>query len=326
MRTRPRARAVTVNPDSQSPRYFALLYAAHAERPALEALFGIEREVLDSARPGLDHHVAHSRLQWWREECERAGRGGAAHPLTRTLTTALGDPKAKSVPQLAGLCGFVDVATWDLASATFETRRELDAYCQRWAVAMIEPLVAVSTRKESSGASPDSTGSAESAASASTESASADTAAAAALLASAERTAAWQDLGAAICEIELLAGLALHAQQGRIRLPLDELGSANVDTNSLAKTPWPETAAALIRGRLTFLRNEIERSVAGSGREQQQALRGLLVWAALSWRTAQRIERALPNRPQPGRFDGFSDAWFAWRIARQATLGRFRLK
>jgi len=287
-----RARVVIVNPESQSARYFALLYAAPAERPALEALFGIEREVLDSVRPSLDHHVAHSRLQWWREECERATRGGAAHPLTRALITALGDPQAKSVPQLAGLCGIVDVATWDLASATFETRRELDAYCKRWAAAMIEPLVAAATRPA---------------------------------VATAERTAAWHDLGAAICEIELLAGLALDAHQGRIRFALDELASANVDTHSLAKLPWPETAAALIRGRWAFLRNEIDRSVAGWSREQQQALRGLLVWAALSWRTAQRMEHALPNRPQPGRFDGVSDAWFAWRIARRATVGRFRL-
>jgi phytoene/squalene synthetase len=171
---------------------------------------------------------------------------------------------------------------------------------------------AKSTRQGSFGARLDSTASAEAATSAT-------------LLASAERTAAWQDLGAAICEIELLAGLALDAHQGRIRFALDELASANVDTNSLAKLPWPETAAALIRGRLAFLRNEIERSVAGSSREQQQALRGLLVWAALSWRTAQRMERALPNRPQPGRFDGVGDAWFAWRIARRATVGRFRL-
>src|SRR5512140_2368177 len=160
-----RGRAAAVTPESQSARYFASLYAAPTERPALDALFGIEREVFDSVRPGLDHHVAHTRLQWWREECERAARGGAAHPLTRTLTTALGNPQAKSVPQLAGLCGFVDVATWDLASATFETRRELTAYCQRWAAAMIEPLVAG---------------------------------------ASAQRSAAWQELGAAICEIELL--------------------------------------------------------------------------------------------------------------------------
>jgi phytoene/squalene synthetase len=332
-----------VNPESQSARYFALLYAAPAERPALEALFGIEREVLDSVHPSLDHHVAHSRLQWWREECERAARGGAAHPLTRALITALGDPQAKSVPQLAGLCGIVDVATWDLASATFETRRELDAYCQRWAVAMIEPLIAAAMRPAAAAGAQTANHTPESAAadaapSASAKStrqgsfgarldsiASAEAATSATLLASAERTDGWQDLGAAICEIELLAGLALDAHQGRIRFALDELESANVATNSLAKLPWPETAAALIRGRLAFLRNEIERSVAGSSREQQQALRGLLVWAALSWRTAQRMERALPNRPQPGRFDGVSDAWFAWRIARRATIGRFRL-
>jgi len=279
---------VAVTPESQSARYFASLYAAPAERPALDALFGIEREVFDSVRPDLDHHVAHTRLQWWREECERAARGGEAHPLIRTLITALGDPNAKSVPQLAGLCGIVDAATWDLASATFETRRELEAYCQRWAAAMIEPLVAVA-------------------------------------MSSARQSAAWQELGAAICEIELLAGLARDANSGRIRLPLNELESANVDTKALAKQPWPETAAALIRSRLTSLRADIERSTSGLSREHQQALRGLLVWASHAWRTARRMEDALPDRMQPGRLDGISEAWYAWRIARRATVGRFKL-
>ena len=279
-----RGRVVAVTPELQSARYFASLYAAPSERPALDALFGIEREVFDSLRPGLDHNVAHTRLQWWREECERAARGGAAHPLIRTLITALGDPTAKSVPQLAGLCGIVDVATWDLASATFETRRELEAYCHRWAAAMIEPLVAAAM----SGASTATGGAAGSAD----------------LLASAQRSAAWQELGAAICEIELLAGLPRDANSGRIRLPLDELASANVDTNVLAKQPCPKTAAALIRSRLTSLRADIERSVSGLSREYQQALRGLLVWASLSWRAARRMENALPNRLQPGRLDG----------------------
>jgi phytoene/squalene synthetase len=326
---------VAVTPELQSARYFASLYAAPSERPALDALFGIEREVFDSLRPGLDHHVAHTRLQWWREECERAARGGAAHPLIRTLITALGDSHAKSVPQLAGLCGIVDVATWDLATATFETRRELEAYCHRWAAAMIEPLVAVAMSatdgSTASGASTQlpgsSTSSIPTAASAapSASASSGDTGASAALLASAQRSAAWQELGAAICEIELLAGLARDANSGRIRLPLDELESANVDTNALAKQPWPETAAALIRSRLTSLRADIERSVSGLSREYQQALRGLLVWASLSWRAAQRMENALPNRLQPGRLDGMSESWYAWRIARRATLGQFKL-
>ena len=76
-------------PESHSARYFALLYASATERPTLEALFGIEREVLDSLRTGLDHHVAHSRLQWWREECERAAQGRPVHPLTKGLVSAL---------------------------------------------------------------------------------------------------------------------------------------------------------------------------------------------------------------------------------------------
>ena len=42
-------------PESHSARYFALLYSSATERPALEALFGIEHEVFDSLRAGLDH-------------------------------------------------------------------------------------------------------------------------------------------------------------------------------------------------------------------------------------------------------------------------------
>jgi phytoene synthase len=275
-----------------------LLYASATERPALELLFGIEREVFDSLRPGLDHHVAHSRLQWWREECERAAGGRAVHPLTLALIGTLGGTSsaassgapspgtqqlASPQSQLAGLCGIVDVAIWDLAGATFETRRELYAYCQRWAAGMIQPLVP------------------------------------------AVRSVEFLALGAAMREAELLADFAREAHNGRIRLPLDELERANVDINALPKPPWPDAAADLIRARMKSLRNDIERNVAGLVREQQPSLRGLLVWAALTWRTSYRAERALPNRLQPGRFDAISDAWFAWRVARRATIGRFRL-
>src|SRR5882757_4888761 len=183
------ASVMPVTPESHSARYFALLYSPASQRLVLDALFGIESEIFESLRPGLDHHVAHSRLQWWREECERTAIGRPVHPLTRALVDAVngigtGAPKrhrkhpsvelrsgppsmagvhraaqsllraspgrpsmaarsphaANPLPQLAGLCGLVDVAVWDLAGATFETRRELAAYCERWSAAMIEPL------------------------------------------------------------------------------------------------------------------------------------------------------------------------------------------
>jgi phytoene/squalene synthetase len=321
-------------PELHSARYFALLYASAANRPALEALFGIEHEVFGSLRAGLDHHVAHSRLQWWREECERAAHGRPVHPLTKGLVSALNaaagfdggaatasaspasavlpaalmaegtrlaatalsaslvaQSPAVGLPGLAGLCGIVDVAVWDLAGATFETRRELDVYCERWAAGMIEPLVAPPS------ASP----------------------------ASATRTTDWRALGAAMREVELLTDLAREAHYGRIRVPLDELERANVDTSTLAKPPWPHAVTEQLRARYESLRNNISRILIDVDREQQPALRGLLVWAALTWRSSQRAERALPERLRPGRIDATSDAWFAWRIARRATIGRFRL-
>ncbi|MDB6102461.1 MAG: phytoene synthase, partial [Gammaproteobacteria bacterium] len=250
-------------------------------------LFGIEREIFESLRPGLDHHVAHSRLQWWREECERAVVGRPVHPLTRALVDAV------TGAQLAGLCGLVDVAVWDLAGATFETRRELTAYCERWSAAMIEPLA---PRKAA-----DATGTSDT------------------------RVTNWSTLGAAIREIEMLSHLAREAHYGRLRVPLDELESAKADPGALAKPPWPAPVVELLRARHESLRDEITRTLGEVDRVQQPGLRGVLVWAALARRASQRTERALPDRLRPGRFDSVADAWFAWRIARRATTGRFRL-
>jgi phytoene/squalene synthetase len=345
-------------PEAHPARHLALLYSPASQRFALDALFGIERELSDSLRPGLDHHVAHSRLQWWREESERAADGRPVHPLTRALVDAVNrspaaataatltgampssiaerpdeaevrppaaatpdgaqgrsttfaatpdeaqvaaagaQSRARSLPQLAGLSGFVDAAVWDLAGATFETRRELTAYCERWAAAMIEPLLAPARA-----APPD----------------------APAAPASATRVNNWRALGAAMRELELLADLAREAHYGRLRVPLDELESAKVDPSVLAKPPWPAALADLLRTRHRSLRNEITRALGNVDRMQQPALRGLLVWAALTWRSSQRAERALPDQLRPGRFDAITDAWFAWRIARRATISRFRL-
>jgi len=124
-------------PELQVPRALALLYSG-AQQPVLAALFGIEREVAASLAAGLDHHIAHTRLAWWREECERCARGEARHPLTRELGAAFASRPAV----LAGLAGLVDAATWDLAQVTFATRAELAGYCERWSAALAEPLAA----------------------------------------------------------------------------------------------------------------------------------------------------------------------------------------
>ncbi|MBV8741217.1 MAG: squalene/phytoene synthase family protein [Sinobacteraceae bacterium] len=122
--------------DAQRHRLLARLYSPSASRALLEPLLAIEAETGASLRPGTDHQVAHTRLQWWAEECARCVRGEALHPLTRQLAAASNEPR-----QLAGLSGLVATNIWDLAQATFETRAELLGYCERWAAAMIEPLI-----------------------------------------------------------------------------------------------------------------------------------------------------------------------------------------
>src|ERR1700689_2820915 len=131
------ARAMPGRPDFPANRALAWLYCPPAQRRLLAALCALEGQIGASLAAGLDHQLAHTRLAWWREECARCAQGRPSHPITRELAELLAPIDAHS---LEGLCGFVDTATWDLAAASFATRRELSGYCERWSAAMIEPL------------------------------------------------------------------------------------------------------------------------------------------------------------------------------------------
>ena len=258
-------------------RSLALLYSSTAQRPALTALTALEQEIGASLRPDLDHHVAHTRLAWWREECARTVQGRATHPLTRELTTLFAQVGTEP---LAGLAGLVDTAVWDLACATFDTRRELMAYCERWSGGVIAPLVWL--------AAPGT--------------------------AAAQVTA----LGASLREIELLLALATDARSGRLRLPLDELESARLAPDSLVRLPWPPALAALLRHRHVELRAALGAARDALPPEIQPALRGLIVWATLACAASARAQARLPRNGGPRNHHAPLDGWRAWRAARRA--------
>jgi hypothetical protein len=166
----------------------------------LKPLFGIEAEIKAALKPDLEHSVAHVRMSWWAEEAQRLRAGRALHPLTRALL-AQRPPSAAA----ADISGLVDVATWDLASATFETGSQLAGYCDRWARATTQL---------------------------------------AAGWAAAEQPLAAEQfghaLGVALCELDMLIRLQESARAGRVRMPLDELTALNVAPEALAQPPWPE--------------------------------------------------------------------------------------
>ena len=103
-------------PELSATRRLAWLYCSAPQRLALSSLTALEQEIGASLRPGVDHQIAHARLDWWREECERTAHGRASHPLTRELA-ALFSPMGA------------------------EPLQELTAYCQRWSAAVVAPLM-----------------------------------------------------------------------------------------------------------------------------------------------------------------------------------------
>jgi phytoene synthase len=281
---------MTDSPDPQTLRYLIWLYGAPLERAPLAALCALEREIASSLHAGMDHLVAHTRLAWWREECLRCAAGNPQHPLTRELLAALAARgRGPGTLAAAGLSGLVENAAWDLAAATFETRAELEAYCRRWAAAMIAPLAPPDAAP---GAAPAGT---------------------------------WLDLGGAVRETELLSELAPAAARGRVRLPLDELDARGVPLASLARPPWPEALCRLLRERVRALRPALARAVAQVPPALQPGTRGALVWAALASQVARRLERALPHPARPSGASAFASSWRAWRAARAAMAQRLRL-
>jgi 15-cis-phytoene synthase len=280
---------MSAKPEPDTPRFLAWLYSTPPQQRLLAALCGIEREIAASLRPGIDHPVAHARLEWWRAECARCAAGDPAHPLARELRAQLaalapgGDVRAA----LAGLTGLVDCAAWDLAGATFARRAELAAYCRRWAAAMIAPL---------------------------------GTACAGA------HAADWSEWGAALREIELLGELARDARSGRLRVPLDELERAAIVPQALAMPPWPLALTAILRGRQQALRRELAAAVAALSPQAQAGARGLLVWTALAAQGSARAERALPHPPAVSVASAAAANWRAWRAARAAAAGGLRLR
>jgi 15-cis-phytoene synthase len=267
-----------------TPRYFAWLYGGPRLQAILAPLFGIEAQINAALQPGLEHSVAHARVGWWTEETQRLRAGQALHPLSRELLAqrpATADAAAAG-PDVSGL---VDVATWDLACATFDTGRDLGGYCDRWARAM--------TQLAAGWAAPELP---------------------------AQLTAQFgHDLGVALCELDLLISMQRGAAQGRLRMPLDELAALGVAPEALARTPWPLALAARLRERHRQLRASLTHSCALLHLPAQRtALRGLLVWAALIEQHSRRAERSLPGSWRRSRRDGISDAFCAWRAARWA--------
>lgn len=264
-----------------SMRYFALLYTPPPKRAAVSALYVIDAEIRESAQ-SANHDVAHTRLQWWRQEIDRLANANPQHPATRILNEQP-DFDRKLFSRLHELLVAADM---DLARMTYLNARELRAYCAR-SGGIVQELIAMLLVNP-------------------------------AALDDAARASA-NRIGVGVRQAEMLRDVRQDAYEGRLYLPLDELEKAAVtleDLRAREVSPKVRTALAGFRGNIAA---DLEVDGSSFGQGTRASLRPLFVVAALHRRLLDRIARSnYEVASQRIELGPVEKPWVAWRAARRA--------
>jgi phytoene synthase len=130
----------------------ALVFTPAAQRAPLAALAEVAHEIRASARTGIDHGVAHARLEWWRGEIERLAAGTPRHPATRRLHAAAGPGPAyaRLAETLAAaeltLVGYAPDGEAELLAHLDRTHGALETLAAELAAGRADPALATHAR------------------------------------------------------------------------------------------------------------------------------------------------------------------------------------
>lgn len=110
-----------------SSAYYSVRFAPPGKRNALAALLGWRRAIRAVLEEVSDPGVARLKLQWWREELQRAFSKKAGHPLGKALEPVIGACKLPPAP-------FVNM-TWHVENEILarhpRTRPEFETACEQ---------------------------------------------------------------------------------------------------------------------------------------------------------------------------------------------------
>jgi phytoene synthase len=264
-----------------SMRYFALLYTPEEKRELALALFVIDSEIRESAR-GPSHDVAHTRLQWWRQEIDRLVNDNAQHPATKILSASSFDRR-----EYARLHELIVAADMDLARMTYLNDQELRAYCTRSGGAIAELMAMLLAHPEA--------------------------------LDDATRKAA-NRLGALVRAAEIVRDARQDVYDGRLYVPLDSMEQHGATENALrSQHTLPEGRAAL-QTLAASVREEIDATLASISRPMRAYLRPHYVLAGLhDALLAEIARRDFDVGPERIELGPIRKPWAAWRAARRAN-------
>lgn len=107
--------------------YYSLLYLPEKQRHAATAIHAFCCEARDIVTHCTEPAIAHSKLDWWRNEIDRCFKGQAQHPVSKALQTPL---QTWNLPR-EYFYEILDAIQMDLQQHLYETFSELALYCYR---------------------------------------------------------------------------------------------------------------------------------------------------------------------------------------------------
>lgn len=261
-------------------RYFALLYAPAEQRDAAMALFVVDAEIRESAQ-SASHDVAHTRLQWWRQEIDRLANGNAQHPATQKLRDAALDRR-----EFLKLHELIAAADMDLARMTYLNEQELRSYCSRSGGAVAELLAMQLAHPHT--------------------------------LDEESRKAA-NRIGALVRTTEIIRDARQDAYDGRLYVPLDAMDRFGADHESLREKHTPPAARQALEQLASTAATELDTVLTSIPKAMQAYLRPHFVLAGLHRALLARIkQREFDVGPERIELGPVRKPWIAWRYARRA--------
>ena len=234
-----------------STAYYALLFAPPAQRQAATAILAFGREVSEVVSECTDPDVARAKLEWWRQELERAYAGQPQHPVTRALATHLTHHHLAR-EQFAEIA---DGAEMDLDQAEYPSYRELGLYCHRMAGVvwtLVAEVLGYSDRQTLRYA---------------------------------------QNLGMGVQMTDLIGSLRDDARRGHVRLPADEMGELGLTRQALHEPETSLPLRALVTVQARRAREHFRRAREQLPEVDRERQRPGLILAAIYEVTLDAMER-----------------------------------
>jgi phytoene synthase len=260
---------------SGSSFYYAFLFLPRPQRQAITAFYAFCRAVDDVVDGVSDAAVAHSKLQWWRQEVARTWAGQPTHPITQALHPHV--PAYGIEPDQ--LLAVIEGCELDLRQARYPDYTSLQRYCHLVAGVVGEVSARIFGQTE------------------------------------AGTTTYAHTLGQALQLTNIIRDVGEDALRGRIYLPIDELQRFAVPAQDILQRRYSDAFRRLMQFQAERAHALYDAALAALPAADRRAQKPGLMMASIYRTLLREIERdGFAVLHQRIALTPLRKFWLAWRV------------